>query len=50
MKLDREAGAQLKLDKSDDETRFAMSVLEDLVLTDGTKLFKSAAFPIFQSM
>lgn len=44
MKLEREAGAQLKLDKSDNKTRFAMSVLEDLVLTDGTKLFKTAAF------
>jgi hypothetical protein len=44
MKLEREAGAQLKLDKSDEKTRFAMSVLEDLVLTDGTKLFKTAAF------
>jgi hypothetical protein len=44
MKLEREAGAQLKLDKSDHETRFAMSVLDDLVLTDGTKLFKTAAF------
>lgn len=44
MKLEREAGAQLKLDKSGSKTRFAMSVLEDLVLTDGTKLFKTAAF------
>lgn len=44
MKLEREAGAQLKLDKVGGKTRFAMSVLEDLVLTDGTKLFKTAAF------
>jgi hypothetical protein len=44
MKLEREAGAQLKLDKEGGKTRFAMSVLEDLVLTDGTKLFKTAAF------
>jgi len=44
MKLEREAGAQLKLDKVGNKTRFAMSVLEDLVLTDGTKLFKTAAF------
>jgi hypothetical protein len=44
MKLEREAGAQLKLDKTGDKTRFAMSVLDDLVLTDGTRLFKTAAF------
>jgi hypothetical protein len=44
MKLEREAGAQLKLDKTGGKTRFAMSVLEDLVLTDGTRLFKTAAF------
>jgi hypothetical protein len=44
MKLDREGGAQLKLDKAGNKTRFAMSVLEDLVLTDGTRLFKTAAF------
>jgi hypothetical protein len=44
MKLEREAGAQLKLDTAGGKTRFAMSVLEDLVLTDGTRLFKTAAF------
>jgi hypothetical protein len=44
MKLERGAGAQLKLDTSGDKTWFAMSVLEDLVLTDGTRLFKTAAF------
>src|SRR5579872_4241372 len=44
MKLEREAGAQLTLDPSGGKTRFAMSVLDDLVLTDGTKLFKTAAF------
>lgn len=44
MKLEREAGAQLKIDKSGHKTRFAMEVLDDLVLTDGTRLFKTAAF------
>lgn len=44
MKLEREAGAQLTLDKVGDKTRFSMSVLDDLVLTDGTKLFKTGAF------
>ena len=44
MKLEREAGAQLTLDNTGGETRFAMSVLDDLVLTDGTRLFKTAAF------
>jgi hypothetical protein len=44
MKLEREGGAQLTLDKSDHKTRFDMKVLEDLVLTDGTKLFKTAGF------
>jgi hypothetical protein len=44
MKLEREAGAQLTLDHTRGQTRFAMSVLDDLVLTDGTKLFKTAAF------
>jgi hypothetical protein len=44
MKLEREAGAQLKIDKSENKTRFAMEVLDDLVLTDGTRLFKTAVF------
>ncbi len=44
MKLEREAGAQLKIDKSNNKTRFSMEVLDDLVLTDGTRLFKTAAF------
>jgi hypothetical protein len=44
MKLEREAGAQLKIDKTDHKTRFSMEVLDDLVLTDGTRLFKTAAF------
>lgn len=44
MKLEREEGAQLELDRSDGKTQFAMSVLQNLVLTGGTKLFKTAAF------
>jgi hypothetical protein len=45
MKLEREQGAQLELERSNDgRTQFAMSVLENLVLTGGTKLFKTAAF------
>ena len=45
MKLEREQGAQLELEQTaNGRTQFAMSVLENLVLTDGTKLFKTAAF------
>lgn len=44
MKLEREEGAQLRLEQGEDGTRFEMSVLDNLVLTDGTRLFKTAAF------
>ena len=44
MKLERHEGAQLKLSKSGNKQTFSMSVLDDLVLTDGTRLFKSALF------
>lgn len=44
MKLEREEGAQLKLSNHEGKKTFEMDVLEDLVLTDGTKLFKSALF------
>jgi hypothetical protein len=44
MKLEREEGAQLKLSDHDGKKTFEMDVLADLVLTDGTKLFKSALF------
>jgi 37-kD nucleoid-associated bacterial protein len=44
MKLERERGAQLELSGSPGHRTFAMSVLNDLVLTDGTRLFKSAMF------
>lgn len=44
MKLERERGAQLALSGEEGEKTFSMSVLNDLVLTDGTRLFKSAMF------
>jgi hypothetical protein len=44
MKLEREGGAQLQLSGDPGHQTFAMSVLNDLVLTDGTRLFKSAMF------
>jgi 37-kD nucleoid-associated bacterial protein len=44
MKLERERGAQLELSGKEGEKTFSMSVLNDLVLTDGTRLFKSAMF------
>lgn len=44
LKLEREGGAQLKLSDHEGKKTFEMDVLGDLVLTDGTKLFKSALF------
>jgi hypothetical protein len=44
MKLERERGAQLALSGEEGEKTFSMSVLNDLVLTDGTRLFKTAMF------
>ena len=44
MKLEREQGAQLRLSGAPGHRTFAMSVLNDLVLTDGTRLFKAAMF------
>jgi len=44
MKLEREEGAQLELHSKDGKKTFAMSVFDNLVLTDGTRLFKSAMF------
>jgi hypothetical protein len=44
MKLEREKGAKLDLVVDGDRQTFAMAVLNDLVLTDGTKLFKAALF------
>ena len=44
MKLEREEGAQVELTERNRKKTFAMSVLDNLVLTDGTRLFKSAMF------
>src|ERR1017187_4007876 len=44
LKLEREEGAQLKLSDHGGKKTFEMDVLGDLVLTDGTKLFKAALF------
>jgi 37-kD nucleoid-associated bacterial protein len=44
MKLERERGAQLELSGAAGQKTFEMSVLNDLVLTDGTRLFKTAMF------
>lgn len=44
MKLEREEGARLQLKEEGNKKAFEMSVLDDLVLTDGTRLFKSALF------
>lgn len=45
MKLEREEGAQLELETDPKGKKmFAMSVLDNLVLTEGTRLFKSAMF------
>ncbi len=44
MKLERENGAQLHLGGEEGQRTFAMQMMDDLVLTDGTKLFKAAMF------
>jgi 37-kD nucleoid-associated bacterial protein len=44
MKLEREEGADLHLKRNGSHSAFEMSVLDNLVLTDGTRLFKSALF------
>jgi hypothetical protein len=44
MKLEREEGAQLQLKGAPGQQTFDMSVLNNLVLTDGTRSFKTAAF------
>jgi hypothetical protein len=44
MKLEREEGAQLLLKGVPGQQTFDMSVLNNLVLTDGTRSFKTAAF------
>jgi len=44
MKLEREEGARLEITSKFGKKAFAMSVLDNLVLTDGTRLFKTAMF------
>ena len=44
MKLERENGAQLHPTGEEGKKTFAMNMLDDLFLTDGTKLFKAAMF------
>ena len=44
MKLEREAGAELKIKRTVTTTQFEMSILDNLVLTGNTRLYKAAAF------
>jgi hypothetical protein len=44
MKLERENGAQLHPTGEEGKKTFTMNMLDDLFLTDGTKLFKAAMF------
>ncbi len=44
LKLEREQGADLELRVSSGKRRFEMSMLDNLVFTDSTRLFKSALF------
>lgn len=44
MKLEREEGAELKMMAAQGRTHFEMSVLDSLVLTGNTRLFKAVAF------
>jgi hypothetical protein len=44
MKLEREAGAQLQPKLERGKRTFDMSIIDNLVLTDGTRLFKTAMF------
>ena len=44
LKLEREEGARLQLKETLGKKTFHMSVLDNLVLTDSTRLFKSAMF------
>lgn len=44
MKLEREEGAELELASKHGKKMFAMDVVDNLVLTEGTRLFKSALF------
>ena len=44
MKLEREQGAELELASKHGKKMFSMDVVDNLVLTEGTRLFKSALF------
>lgn len=44
LKLEREQGAELEFRVENGKRIFDMSVLDNLILTDGTRLFKSALF------
>ncbi len=44
LKLEREEGAELKFLEKDGKRIFDMSVLDNLILTDGTRLFKTGLF------
>lgn len=44
LKLERERGVEIELQKEGGKQTFSMAVLENLVFTDGTRLFKSALF------
>jgi 37-kD nucleoid-associated bacterial protein len=44
LKLEREEGAELKFREQNGKRIFDMSVLDNLILTEGTRLFKTALF------
>lgn len=44
LKLEREEGAELKFREEGGKRTFDMSVLDNLILTDGTRLFKTGLF------
>lgn len=44
LKLEREEGAELKFHEENGKRMFDMSLLDNLILTDGTRLFKTALF------
>jgi hypothetical protein len=44
LKLEREEGAELKLHEKNGMRTFDMSVLDNLILTEGTRLFKTGLF------
>jgi 37-kD nucleoid-associated bacterial protein len=44
LKLEREEGAELKVREENGKRTFDMAVLDNLILTDGTRLFKTGLF------